>query len=173
MSQSRWPRGLGRSGTQKQLMLREGVFTPGSGTARAAAAATSASTSARRAERLTSAILYRCAMPAHEILVWSDYIYPFCRLGQPLAEWLRRRFDAEVTWLPFDLHPEYPERGLPRGELLARHGSFEERLRDRFAEEGLEYTPNPDVVPRSLTALRLTELARDLGRHDELHDRLM
>jgi predicted DsbA family dithiol-disulfide isomerase len=75
--------------------------------------------------------------------------------------------------LPFDLHPEYPERGLPRGELLARYGSFEERLRDRFAEEGLEYTPNPDVVPRSLTALRLTELARDLGRHDEVHDRLM
>jgi predicted DsbA family dithiol-disulfide isomerase len=78
-----------------------------------------------------------------------------------------------VTWLPFDLHPEYPEAGLPRAELLARYGSFQERLRDRFAEEGLEYSPNPDVVPRSLTALRLTELARDLRRHDELHDRLM
>jgi len=78
-----------------------------------------------------------------------------------------------VTWLPFDLHPEYPEAGLPRDELLARYGSFQQRLRDRFAEEGLEYSPNPDVVPRSLTALRLTELARDLGRHDGLHDRLM
>jgi predicted DsbA family dithiol-disulfide isomerase len=78
-----------------------------------------------------------------------------------------------VTWLPFYLHPEYPPGGLPRAELLARYGDFNERLRDRFAEEGLEYNPNPDVVPNSFDALRLTELARDLGRHDEIHDRLM
>jgi len=48
-----------------------------------------------------------------------------------------------------------------------------ERLRDRFAEEELEYNPNPDVIPNSFDALRLTELARDLGRHEEIHDRLM
>jgi len=48
-----------------------------------------------------------------------------------------------------------------------------ERLRDRFAEEGLEYNPNPDVIPNSFDALRLTELARDLGRHEEIHERLM
>jgi predicted DsbA family dithiol-disulfide isomerase len=57
--------------------------------------------------------------------------------------------------------------------LEARYGSFNERLRERFAEEGLDYNPNPDVVPRTLDALRLTELARDLGRHEEIHDRLM
>jgi predicted DsbA family dithiol-disulfide isomerase len=78
-----------------------------------------------------------------------------------------------VTWLPFYLHPEYPPGGLPRAELLARYGDFNEGLRNRFAEEGLEYNPNPDVVPNSFDALRLTELARDLGRHDEIHDRLM
>lgn len=78
-----------------------------------------------------------------------------------------------MTWLPFELHPEYPPEGLPRAELLARYGSFEDRLRERFADEGLPYTPNPDVVPNSFDALRLTELARDLGRHDEIHDRLM
>jgi predicted DsbA family dithiol-disulfide isomerase len=75
--------------------------------------------------------------------------------------------------MPFYLHPEYPPGGLPRAELLARYGDFNERLRDRFAEEGLEYNPNPDVIPNSFDALRLTELARDLGRHDEIHDRLM
>lgn len=78
-----------------------------------------------------------------------------------------------MTWLPFELHPEYPPEGLPRAELLARYGSFEGRLRERFAEEGLAYTPNPDVVPNSFAALRLAELARDLDRHDEIHDRLM
>ena len=79
-----------------------------------------------------------------------------------------------MTWLPFELHPEYPPLGLPRADLVARYGdSFHERLRDRFAEEGLDYNPNPDVIPNSFDALRLTELARTLGRHAEIHDRLM
>jgi predicted DsbA family dithiol-disulfide isomerase len=79
-----------------------------------------------------------------------------------------------VTWLPFDLHPEYPPQGLPRSQLLARYGDeMPERLRRFFADRGLAYNPHPEVVPNSLTALRLTELARDLGRHEELHDRLM
>jgi predicted DsbA family dithiol-disulfide isomerase len=79
-----------------------------------------------------------------------------------------------VTWLPFDLHPEYPDAGLPRADLLARYGDrFQGVLRERFAEEGLEYAPNADVVPRTLDALRLTELARDLDKHEQVHDRLM
>jgi predicted DsbA family dithiol-disulfide isomerase len=82
---------------------------------------------------------------------------------------------ATVNWMPFDLHPEYPADGLPRAQLLARYGgdAMTERMKAFFAERGLEYNPNPDVVPNSMSALRLTELARDLGRHDELHDRLM
>jgi predicted DsbA family dithiol-disulfide isomerase len=78
-----------------------------------------------------------------------------------------------VTWLPFDLHPEYPPEGIPRAQLLARYGGFDAQLAARFAQEGLEYAPNPDVVPNSFAALRLAELARDLDRHDEVHDRLM
>jgi predicted DsbA family dithiol-disulfide isomerase len=79
-----------------------------------------------------------------------------------------------VTWLPFDLHPEYPASGLPRDDLVRRYGdSFSTRLRERFAEEGLDYAPNPDVVPRTLDALRLTELARDAGMHEQFHHRLM
>jgi predicted DsbA family dithiol-disulfide isomerase len=46
-------------------------------------------------------------------------------------------------------------------------------MAERFAGEGLDYNPHPDVVPKTMTALRLTELARDLGLHDEFHDRLM
>lgn len=46
-------------------------------------------------------------------------------------------------------------------------------MRRRFAAEGLEYNPNADVIPNSFDALRLAELARELGRHGEIHDRLM
>jgi predicted DsbA family dithiol-disulfide isomerase len=78
------------------------------------------------------------------------------------------------VWLPFDLHPEYPPEGLPRERLLARYGpAMTERVGSFFASRGLDYKPNPDVVPNSMRALQLTELARDLGRHAEVHDRLM
>jgi len=42
-----------------------------------------------------------------------------------------------------------------------------------FERVGLTYNPNPDVVPNSQLALRLTELARDRGLHEAVHDRLM
>jgi predicted DsbA family dithiol-disulfide isomerase len=81
---------------------------------------------------------------------------------------------ARVIWLPFDLHPEYPPEGLPRQQLLERYGpGMTERMQRFFAARGLDYNPHPDVVPNSLRALQLTELARDLGRQPEVHDRLM
>ncbi len=46
-------------------------------------------------------------------------------------------------------------------------------MRASFAARGLEYNPHPDLVPNTMSALRLGELARELGRHDELHARLM
>jgi predicted DsbA family dithiol-disulfide isomerase len=79
-----------------------------------------------------------------------------------------------VTWLPFDLHPEYPVEGIPRAQLHARYGdSFHDRLRARFAEESLAYNPPPAVVPNTMRALRVTELARERGLHATVHDRLM
>ena len=85
-----------------------------------------------------------------------------------------RQLGAQVTWLPFDLHPEYPPEGLPRQQLLARYGpGMTERVREFFAARGLDYNPHPEIVPNSMRAQQLTELARDLGRHEAVHDRIM
>jgi predicted DsbA family dithiol-disulfide isomerase len=87
---------------------------------------------------------------------------------------MERQLGAQVTWLPFDLHPEYPPEGLPREQLLARYGpGMTDRVRDFFAARGLEYNPHPDIVPNSMLAQQLTELARELGRHADVHDRIM
>jgi predicted DsbA family dithiol-disulfide isomerase len=91
------------------------------------------------------------------------------------AEQARREFDAEVTWLPFDLHPEYPPEGIPLADLHRRYGiasGEQDPLRGRFAAAGLEYN-RPDVVPNTKLALRLAELARELGLHRPFHERLM
>jgi predicted DsbA family dithiol-disulfide isomerase len=87
---------------------------------------------------------------------------------------MRSRFGADVTWLPFDLHPEYPPEGIPRQQLLDRYGpGMTGQVGGMFERVGLKYNPNPDVVPNSRLALRLTELARDQGLHDPMHERLM
>jgi predicted DsbA family dithiol-disulfide isomerase len=91
------------------------------------------------------------------------------------AEQARREFDAEVTWLPFDLHPEYPAEGIPLDELHRRYGigvGEDDPLHGRFAAAGLDYN-RPEIVPNTRLALRLTELARERGMHERFHDRLM
>jgi predicted DsbA family dithiol-disulfide isomerase len=91
------------------------------------------------------------------------------------AEQLRREFDADVTWLPYDLHPEYPPEGIPLEQLHRRYGigvGEDDPLRDRFAAAGLAYN-RPDIVPNTRLALRVTELARERGLHEPFHDRLM
>jgi predicted DsbA family dithiol-disulfide isomerase len=86
---------------------------------------------------------------------------------------MEERHGATVTWLPFDLHPEYPPEGRPRSDLRRRFGEdVDDRMRAVFERNGLVFNP-PEVTPNSRTALRLSELARDHGLHDALHDRLM
>ncbi len=91
------------------------------------------------------------------------------------AEQIRREFDADVVWLPFDLHPEYPAEGIPLEQLHRSYGigvGEADPLRDRFATAGLEYN-RPEIVPNTRLALRMSELARERRLHEPFHDRLM
>jgi predicted DsbA family dithiol-disulfide isomerase len=91
------------------------------------------------------------------------------------AEEARREFDADLVWLPFDLHPEYPPEGVPLAELHRRYGigvGNDDPNRPRFAAYGLEYN-RPEIVPNTRRALRLAELAREHGLHEPFHYRLM
>jgi predicted DsbA family dithiol-disulfide isomerase len=91
------------------------------------------------------------------------------------AEQARREFDAELLWLPFDLHPEYPAEGIPLEELHRRYGigvGERDPLHNRFAAAELEYN-RPEIVPNTRLALRISELARESGLHEQFHDRLM
>ena len=42
-----------------------------------------------------------------------------------------------------------------------------------FEANGLVYNPHPEVVPNTMRALRVTELAREQALHRDVHDRLM
>ncbi len=90
--------------------------------------------------------------------------------------WLRRQLGADVEWLPYDLHPEYPPEGIARADLVARYGDhFHDAIRAMADAAGLPFNPHPERVPNTGHALELAEWARAQGReaHDRLHDRLM
>jgi predicted DsbA family dithiol-disulfide isomerase len=62
---------------------------------------------------------------------------------------------------------------VPRDRLVQRYGpGVHERTREAVEAAGWTYNP-PDVIPNSRKALEVTELARDLGLHEAVHDRLM
>ena len=89
------------------------------------------------------------------------------------AAWLVRRYGAEIEWYPFDLHPEYPPEGIPRERIEAKYGAaWMDRLAQMFAADGLPVSTGLTKVPNSRKALRLAELARERGRHADLHPRL-
>jgi predicted DsbA family dithiol-disulfide isomerase len=90
-----------------------------------------------------------------------------------LAESMAKDHGAVVTWLPYDLHPEYPPEGVSRRLLRERYGpGIDDHTRALFERNGLTWSGS-DHIPSSRDALRVSELARDRGVHDELHDRLM
>ena len=80
--------------------------------------------------------------PPIGVAIWSDFVCPFCNVARERADWLRREAGAQIEWLPFELHPEYPPEGLPRQELTRRYGdNFQEQVRRMNEEAGLTYNP--------------------------------
>jgi predicted DsbA family dithiol-disulfide isomerase len=89
------------------------------------------------------------------------------------ATWLARRYGAQIEWLPFDLHPEYPPGGISIEELRAKYPGDFHRQVDRMIDETGLPRGERTRVPNSRAALNVSELARDSGVHDGLHTRLM
>ena len=108
------------------------------------------------------------------VLIWSDFVCPFCNVARERAGFLRREAGARIEWLPFDLHPEYPPQGIARAELARRYGaSFADAVRRMNEEAGLVYNPHPERVPNTRRALELGEWARARGAYDDVHERIM
>jgi predicted DsbA family dithiol-disulfide isomerase len=87
--------------------------------------------------------------------VWVDPICPFCYVALERAAWLRERWDAEIHWHPFDLHPEYPPEGIDRDVLRARLPGADEYTVRLFEENALPFAGLPERIPNSRNAQRV------------------
>jgi predicted DsbA family dithiol-disulfide isomerase len=75
-----------------------------------------------------------------------------------------------VTWLPFELHPDAPEEGIPSEEYFGpgRTARMREHLRGAAAQVGLKMESR-EMIINSRRALGAAEFAREHGKFDDMH----
>ncbi|MFC4270297.1 disulfide bond formation protein DsbA [Sneathiella chungangensis] len=114
-----------------------------------------------------------------KIDIVSDTVCPWCFIGkrkleQALAE--RPDLDVEITWHPFQLHPDMPKGGADRKEFIARKFGSHERAKDlyenvKMAGETVKIPFQFEKIERSPNTLdshRLIRWAYSAGCQDRM-----
>ena len=106
-----------------------------------------------------------------KVTVFSDYICPFCYIGFYRVEQLKKKYDLEVEWRPFEIHPETPKEGTKLNNL-----PFPKEYLDmmkanikKLAEDVGISLKLSDKLPNSRLALYLSEFARKNGKFEVFH----
>ncbi len=102
------------------------------------------------------------------ILVWSDYVCPFCYLERPVLERIKADLGEaiEIDWRSFELRPE-PEPTLdPNAAYL--HRVWNQSVYPMAEARGLNLKL-PPVQPRSRKAHQAAEFAREAGLLDAMN----
>jgi predicted DsbA family dithiol-disulfide isomerase len=103
-----------------------------------------------------------------QILVWSDYVCPFCYLELPVLDQLKSEFGAqvEIDWRAFELRPDPTPTLDPDGEYL--HRIWNQSVYPMAEQRGMILCL-PPVQPRSRKAFEAAEFARRVGRFDSMN----
>ncbi len=104
--------------------------------------------------------------PLLKVTVFSDYICPFCYIGELRLNHLREHYDLRVNWCAIEIHPETDPAGEPVTALgydNSRWLSMMASLNEMAAEEGVTLKEH-DFTTNSHSALLLAEAAKLLGR---------
>jgi predicted DsbA family dithiol-disulfide isomerase len=111
------------------------------------------------------------SQPKLKVIAYSDYICPFCYIGYHRIEQLKKEYNLEVEWRPFEIHPETPKEGASTEELSFPKGYLEmafANVRRLADEEGLtlKFTGR---LSNSRLALYISEFARKKGKFEAFH----
>jgi len=117
---------------------------------------------------------------AVELEVFSDYTCPWCYIGWARLEQALREVpdgvEVDVSWRPFEIHPDVPLEGMPVEELPYSPdvwARMQEALARNAAAEGLEVGARPKVsnTHRALAAGAYAQ-AEEPARFPAFHQRL-
>ena len=113
---------------------------------------------------------------ALKIVMFSDYICPFCYVGFETMRRLKREFDFQLEWRGFQIHPDWPAEGIPIDKARetidpASRVALWQRISAMAEAVGFSMKP-PAVLTNSRAALAATEFARESGRDEALEERI-
>lgn len=103
-------------------------------------------------------------MTAIPVKLYSDFICPYCFIGERVIERLSQKYDLEIEWTGYEIHPEIPTGGM---SLHSFGGDFMDGLWERIVPLAESYEvkiDRPSVVANTHLALEGAEFARTIGK---------
>jgi predicted DsbA family dithiol-disulfide isomerase len=97
--------------------------------------------------------------------VFSDYICPFCYVGDVRLDRLREHYELKISWCFVEIHPETPAQGMSTNQLGYPQPQWErmmDNLDELAREEGIVFCPR-QFTTNSRKALLLAEAAKEEG----------
>jgi len=106
-----------------------------------------------------------------KIIIYSDYLCPFCFLGKELVKRLQKKFELNILWKPYELHPNIAQN-LPNfdsGYIQMMWANVKRIAQAYEVEINL-----PKYIAPSRKALKTAEFARKFNndKFEECHDRI-
>lgn len=97
--------------------------------------------------------------------VFSDYICPFCYIGDLRLARLREHFDLKINWVLVEIHPETPLEGVPVRGLGYSSERWQQMMANlqQLADEEQVILRQPAMNANSRKALQLAETAKQAG----------
>jgi predicted DsbA family dithiol-disulfide isomerase len=100
-----------------------------------------------------------------KVTVFSDYICPFCYVGDARLNRLRASYDLKVNWCFLEIHPETSAQGEPVSSLSYPAETWRRMMATlrQMAEEEQLTLRDHDFTTNSHAALQLAEAAKYIG----------
>lgn len=102
------------------------------------------------------------------ITVYSDYVCPFCYLGNEVLKALEKEYDISTEWRGYIIHRE----GKASRYMEPGYADSKWNILMQLAGEMGRTVTRPSLVPDSSVALEGAEYAKERGVFQAFHDRV-
>jgi predicted DsbA family dithiol-disulfide isomerase len=105
-------------------------------------------------------------LPELKVTVYSDYICPFCYVGNHRLQRLRDSYDLKINWCFLEIHPETSAQGEPIDSLDYPSEQWQQLLTnlERVAQEEQIPLSQLEFITNSRDALLLSEASKNYGK---------
>lgn len=111
-----------------------------------------------------------------KIMMFSDFVCPFCYIGFEVLRKLKPEFDIELQWRGFQIHPEWPPEGMAPELFYQSMGAERRRavwqnIQALADEINLAIKP-PPILVNSRLALEAAEFADEANLGEAFEERV-